>query len=215
MAPMQGALAVIAKAPVPGRVKTRLCPPCTPSEAADLAEAALRDTLEAVLAAPCRRRLLILDGDADGWVDSDFEVLRQRGGTLDERLAAAFEDAGGPTLLIGMDTPQVTPDLLAAGLAALDDAEVDAVLGPAVDGGYWAIGLGRPDPRAFLGVPMSKPWTGEAQRGRLRALGLRVRTLPALRDVDVIEDARAAAEASAETKFAAAFRSLSIAPAAR
>jgi uncharacterized protein len=208
-------LAVIAKAPLPGRVKTRLCPPCTPTQAAGLAEAALRDTLAACLAVPCSRRLLVLDGEPGSWNDPGFELIMQRGGTLDERLAAAFEDASGLTLLIGMDTPQVTPELLAAGLARLADPEVDAVLGPALDGGYWAIGLRRPDPRAFLGVPMSTAGTGKAQLARLQALGLTVRLLPELRDVDHLDDARAAAAAARGTRFEAAFRSLALPAAAR
>ena len=207
---MQGSLAVIAKAPSPGRVKTRLCPPCTPGEAASLAEAALRDTLAAMLETPCDRRLLVLDGEPGRWADPRFELIPQRGRTLDERLAAAFEDAGGPTLLVGMDTPQVTPGLLAGGLRALGEPRTDAVLGPASDGGYWAIGLRRPDPQAFLGVPMSTARTGQAQLARLRGLGLRVRLLTELRDVDRFDDARAAAELGRGTRFEAAFRSLAI-----
>jgi len=212
---MRAALAVIAKSPQAGRVKTRLCPPCTPDEAAGLAEAALRDTLAAVLATRCARRLLVLDGDPAGWAVPGFELIPQRGETLDERLAAAFEDAGGPTLLIGMDTPQVTPGLLRDGLRALAAPGTDAVLGPALDGGYWAIGLSRPDARAFLGVPMSTSRTGDAQLERLDSLGLRVRLLPALRDVDEIEDARAAARSGPGTRFEAAFRSLPIPAATR
>jgi len=207
---MQGALAVIAKSPVPGRVKTRLCPPCTPTEAARLAEAALRDTLAAALACRCGRRFLVLDGEPGTWADPAFEVIAQRGGTLDERLAAAFEDTGGPTVLIGMDTPQVSPGLLEDALGALGSDDTDAVLGPAVDGGYWAIGLRRPDPGVFLGVPMSTPVTADAQLERLRALELRVRILPRLRDVDLIEDAEAAAMEASDSRFAAAVRSLSI-----
>ena len=88
-----------------------------------------------------------------------------------------------------MDTPQVTPELLDAGLARLANG-ADAVFGAATDGGYWAIGLARPDPRVFDGVPMSEPHTGAAQRARLRALGLETHYLPLLRDVDTFEDAR-------------------------
>ena len=205
---MGGTLAVIAKSPHPGRVKTRLCPPCSPGEAAALAEASLRDTLAAVVATACERRLLFLDGEAGGWAHPDVEVIEQRGETLDERLAAAFEDAGGPTLLIGMDTPQVTPGLLGDGLRALAAPGADAVLGPALDGGYWAIGLRNADAGAFLGVPMSTRHTGRAQLARLQALGLVVRLLPVLRDVDLIEDAWAAAKEAKGTRFEAVLRSL-------
>jgi rSAM/selenodomain-associated transferase 1 len=197
-----GALAVIAKAPVPGRVKTRLCPPCTPERAAALAEAALRDTLAAMAATPAARHVVVLDGDPGAWLPCGFDVLAQRGRGLDERLACAFADLGGPAVIVGMDTPQVTPGLLACALAALEEA--DAALGPALDGGYWAIGLRRPDRRALLGVPMSMPSTGDRQRARLRELGLTVAELPPLRDVDAIEDARAVARLAPGTSFAAA-----------
>jgi uncharacterized protein len=197
-------LVVLAKAPRAGHSKTRLCPPCTPREAAALAQAALVDTLEAVLATPARRRVLVLDGPAGDWLPAGFDVVAQRGGGLDERLAGAFADVGGPALLVGMDTPQVTPGDLSGGLARLMAPGTDAVLGPAPDGGYWAIGLRAADPRAFLGVPMSTAHTGRAQLARLRGLGLRVALLPALRDVDRIADARAVAALAPTGRFARA-----------
>ncbi len=201
---------VIAKAPVPGRTKTRLCPPCTPERAAALAEAALADTLDAVRATPhVRRRVLALDGDPGAWLPSGVEVVPQRGEGLDERLAAAFEDVGGPALLVGMDTPQIAPSLLVRAMRALGRRGVDAVLGRAVDGGFWAIGLREPRPDVFLGVPMSTSWTGVRQRERLDALGLGVIELPALRDVDRIEDAWAVAELAPASRFARALRSTS------
>ncbi len=194
-------LAVIAKAPVPGRVKTRLVPPCTPEQAAALAEAALRDTLDAVRATPARRRVLILDGTPGPWLGAGIDVVPQRGDGLDQRLAAAFEDVGGPTFLVGMDTPQVTPALLAAGLSALGHAP--ASLGPATDGGFWGIGFARPDAQALLGVPMSVGHTGAAQLERLLALGLAPALLPELLDVDDIDAARSVAAAAPHSRFAA------------
>lgn len=193
-------LLVIAKAPAPGHSKTRLCPPCTHAEAAALAEAALVDTLAAVAAADAGRRVLVLDGEPGDWLPAGFEVVAQRPGGLADRLAGAFADAG-PGFLVGMDTPQLTPALLEAGLAALQDHP--AVLGMAADGGYWGIGLAVPTARAFTGVPMSSPFTGEAQRARLRALGHRVAELPVLRDVDTFADARALARLAPHTRFAA------------
>jgi uncharacterized protein len=203
------ALAVIAKAPVPGRVKTRLCPPCTPAQAAALAEAALRDTLAAVRATPAARRVVILDGTPGPWLGPGLEVLAQRGDGLDERLAAAFEDLAGPALVIGMDTPQVTPALLAAGLRALERAP--AVLGRARDGGFWALGLRRPDPAALVGVPMSSARTGASQRARLRRLELAVAGLPALTDVDDVATARAVAAGAPHTRFARALATCDLA----
>jgi rSAM/selenodomain-associated transferase 1 len=192
-------LAVIAKTPAPGVSKTRLCPPCTQAQAAALAAAALADTLDAVAATPTGRRVVVLAG-APIPLPRGVDVIPQRGDGLAERLAAAFVDLGGPTLVIGMDTPQVTPRLLSQAMAALEEA--DAVLGPALDGGYWAIGLRRPDPAAFRGVPMSEPSTGAAQRERLRVLGFATAELPELRDVDRIADARAVAAQAPGTRFA-------------
>jgi uncharacterized protein len=206
------ALVVIAKAPLPGHAKTRLSPPCTPEEAAELAAAALRDTAAAVAATPARRRVLALDGPADGWVPRGFEFVPQQGAGLGERLAHALAAAGGPALVVGMDTPQLTPALL--GTAARRLAEVDAVLGPADDGGYWTLGLSRPDARVFEGVPMSTARTGLSQLRRLAALGLSTTLLPSLRDVDTMADAAAVAPACPESRFAAAYRRISAAHAA-
>jgi uncharacterized protein len=197
------ALLVIAKEPVPGRVKTRLSPPCTPAQAASLARAALEDTLTAALAVQRdARRVLVLDGQPGAWIPDGFEVIPQRGDGLAERLAAAFDDAGAPAFLVGMDTPQVTPELLETGLdAVLAD---DAVFGAALDGGYWGIGLREADARAFEGVPMSEDNTGAVQRARLASLGLRTAILPPLRDIDTIADARAVAREAPDGRFAAA-----------
>jgi rSAM/selenodomain-associated transferase 1 len=197
---------VLAKSPVPGRVKTRLCPPCDPEQAAVLAEAALVDTLQAVAATPCARRVLVLEGAPGPWLPAGFEVLPQRGDGLDERLAYAFEDVGTGGLLIGMDTPQLSHAGLTESLRALEMPDVDAVLGPSLDGGWWAIGLPAPDRAVFLGVPMSTSHTGAAQRARLRALGLRVARLPWLRDVDNFDDALAVACTVPGSAFAAAVR---------
>jgi uncharacterized protein len=205
-------LIVIAKAPVPGRVKTRLCPPCTPRQAAALAEAALRDTLAAGLRSRAARRVLALDGAPGPWLPRGYDVLPQRGDGLAERLANAFADVAGPAFLVGMDTPQLGPRLLDAGLAVC--ARHDAVLGLTHDGGYWGIGLRAPDPAVFAGVPMSAAVTGAFQRARLEALGLRTVLLPALRDVDTIADAEAVARTAPHSRFAAALDALAPAEAA-
>lgn len=189
---------VIAKEPRPGRVKTRLTPPFTPEEAAALAGAALGDTLRAVARTPARRRVLVLDGETGPWLPPGFDVVAQCAGGLDERLAAAFAGCDGPALLIGMDTPQVTPDLL-----TVDFDGCDACFGPAEDGGFWALGLADPDPELLRGVPMSTPATGAVQRARLVDAGLRVRDLPRLRDVDTFADAEAVAAAAPHGRFAA------------
>lgn len=192
---------VIAKSPLPGRVKTRLCPPCTPVEAAELAAAALGDTLAAVAALDVRH-VLALDGPTGEWLPSGFEVIAQRGDGLAERLANAWSDADGPGLQIGMDTPQVTPTLLEDALVELHRPGIDAVLGAATDGGWWAIGLRRPDPRVFAGVPMSDASTGARQRAQLQRLGRRVGDLTVLNDVDTIDDAIDVAAMAPMSRFA-------------
>ncbi|BEL06705.1 DUF2064 domain-containing protein [Actinoplanes sichuanensis] len=199
---------VLAKRPLPGRVKTRLCPPCTPRQAADIAAAALADTLDTVSAARVDRRILVVDGDhpaPPGWL-----TLPQRGGPLDERLANAFADTatrGAATLLIGMDTPQITADRLEAAAALLSTPDgPDAVLGPAVDGGWWALGLRDADHATVLrGIVTSTADTGQHTFAALRGHGLRVETLPWLRDVDTADDARTvAALCPPDSRFATA-----------
>jgi len=194
-------LLVIAKQPVPGRVKTRLVPPFTHEQAAALAEAALADTLNIMLMVPARRRVVVLDGEPGPWLPAGFDVVPQCGGTLDERLADAFASVHGPALLIGMDTPQVTPDLL-----TVDWQAADAVFGPAADGGFWALGLRVPDPALLRGVPMSTQNTGAVQRARLLAAGLHVVDMPRLRDVDTAADAMAVAGQAPGSRFAARAR---------
>jgi glycosyltransferase A (GT-A) superfamily protein (DUF2064 family) len=198
-------LLIIAKQPLPGRVKTRLVPPCTHEQASALAEAALTDTLHTMLMVPARRRILVLEGEAGPWLPAGFDVVPQGGGPLDERIADAFAAVRGPALLIGMDTPQVTP-----GLLTVDWRGADAVLGPAADGGFWALGLRVPDPALLRGVPMSTPATGAIQRARLLAAGLRVADLPRLRDVDTAADAVAVARQAPQTRFAALARELAM-----
>ncbi|MFJ2054737.1 DUF2064 domain-containing protein [Streptomyces sp. NPDC087908] len=193
-------LLVIAKQPLPGRVKTRLTPPFTPEEAASLAEAALADTLATAARLPADRHVLVLDGAPGPWLPPGFHVLPQTAGGLDVRLAAAFAACAGPALLIGMDTPQITPELLASALCW--DTH-DAWFGPAADGGFWALGLAVPEPALLLGVPMSRPDTGAVQHARLRAAGLSIGALPVLRDVDTARDALHVAREAPETRFAA------------
>jgi uncharacterized protein len=199
---------VMAKSPVAGRVKTRLCPPCSPAEAAAVAEAALADTLEAAVQSGAGRTVVALAGAPGPWLPAGVVVVPQAGATFQERLAHAWDAAGGPGVQIGMDTPQVAPALLDEALAALD--RTDAALGPAVDGGWWALALRRPDPRVFDGVPMSTAETGRRQRARLAALGLSVAALPPLADIDTVEDLRAVASSAPTTRTAAVARRLGL-----
>ena len=197
---------VLAKAPVPGRVKTRLCPPCTPAQAAAVAAAALADTIGAVTATDAAERVLVLSGQyraPAGW-----RLIGQRGGGLGERLAHGYADAaraGLPAILVGMDSPQLTPAHLTDAAAALGRA--DAVIGPALDGGWWALGLREPaDATVLCGVPMSTPDTARRTVAALRRRGLAVAHTGPLRDVDTAEDARIVAAEAPTGRFAAAVR---------
>ncbi len=203
---MSAALVVMAKEPLPGRVKTRLCPPLAHAEAATLAAAALADTLQAVAWTQARRRVLVLDGAPGPWLPPGFEVIAQRGDGLAERLANATRDVGEALVFVGMDTPQLTRALLLTALDAL--AGSDAVLGPTIDGGYWAIGLREPDPAVFDDVPMSTAGTAAAQLARLDELGLDTVELELLHDVDSFEDAATVAALAPWTRFAATFELL-------
>jgi glycosyltransferase A (GT-A) superfamily protein (DUF2064 family)/SAM-dependent methyltransferase len=204
-------LLVIAKEPRPGRVKTRLQSWFSPQDAARLAAASLADTMAAVRAAAVGRRVVALEGAPGDWLPAGVEIMAQGPGGLDLRLEAAFAQvfasapAGPPgeVLLIGMDTPQVTSDLLTA-----DWRGADAALGLSTDGGFWAIGLRRAVPGVFAGIPMSTDATGAAQLQRLRSLGLRVHLLPVLQDVDTPADALAVAELAPHTRFARLHRRL-------
>ncbi|ONH31553.1 glycosyltransferase [Protofrankia sp. BMG5.30] len=206
-------LLVVAKEPVPGRVKTRLTPPFTPEQAAALAEAALADTLDAVSRLAGRtgagmvRPVLVLDGAPGPWLRVPVETVPQASGPFDVRLAAAFDTAAGsPALLIGMDTPQLTSNLLADACRQL--ASADAVFGPAADGGWWALGLRRADGRLLHGIATSRPDTGARQLDRLVRAGLRVAPLPVLRDVDTAADAEAAARLAPHGRFAGALQAI-------
>ena len=180
---------VICKEPIPGRVKTRMCPPLSHIQAAELARASLADTFAACAAAEPDRLVAVIEGTDPAWVPVGWEVFYQRTGGLDVRLADAFDDVladGGRGVLVAMDTPQATPLQIAGALQQLDFH--DAVIGMTDDGGYWIIGLTRPVRESFLGVPMSTDSTGQAQLDRLQSLGYSVAVVDTVRDLDTITD---------------------------
>lgn len=188
-------LVVIAKECVPGRVKTRLSPPYSPESAAAIAAASLADTLETA-AAVAARRILYFDGRPDDAWRENFEIVPQEPGTLDERIAALFERLDEPTLLIGMDTPQVAITDLAW------PTDTDAVIGMADDGGFWALGMKQPRGDVVRGVRMSRADTGAQQLESLQNEGLTVRRLAVMRDVDLASDALAVAADIPQSRFA-------------
>ncbi|MFI7658488.1 DUF2064 domain-containing protein [Micromonospora parva] len=213
-------LLVVAKAPVAGLAKTRLCPPADPTQAARVAAASLLDTLAAVRATASVIPVLAHTGrfaDAEygaqltaalrGW-----HLLAQRGGTFADRLANAHADTaeafpGRPVLQIGMDTPQIRPALLSTALERL--AAHEAVFGPALDGGWWALGLRDPSyASALREVPMSTADTGRRTLTALRRRGLHPTILPVQRDVDEWSAALAVAADLPGTRFAEAVGSV-------
>ena len=194
-------LVLIAKEALPGRAKTRLSPPLTLEQAAALAAACIEDTVAAIGGVPATRTVFFFEGALVPDCAREFEVILQPTGTLDERLAYIFDELTGPTVLIGMDTPQVT----AADLApAFGDwaGGIDAWFGPATDGGFWAIGMREPRGDLIRGVPMSRDDTGATQLARLESAGLNVGLLGELTDVDTIAQARSVALAAPNTRFA-------------
>ncbi|WP_284981739.1 DUF2064 domain-containing protein [Arthrobacter sp. efr-133-TYG-118] len=209
---MKLTVAVIAKECVPGRVKTRLTPPLDMEQAAALAQTSLSQTLETMRSVPAARRLLVFDGTPHPGDAAGFEVFAQSAGGLDERLAAICALADGPLLILGMDTPQLCRDQLAPLLSDwATPAPVlshGAWLGPASDGGFWALGLYRPDGGLLRGVEMSTSQTGAQQLDRLVSAGLDVGLLPVLTDVDYFADAMAAARECSGTPFALAVERL-------
>ena len=203
-------VAVIAKECLPGRAKTRLSPPLSSEVAAVLAQISLSQTLETVRTVPAARRMLVFEGTPRGADAAGFDVVPQCGGGLDERLAAICALVSGPLLIVGMDSPQLAVADLAPLLQDWSGAEpgCGAWLGPAVDGGFWALGLHRPDGRLISGVPMSTSHTAADQRGRLEQAGLAVGLLAAMTDVDHFEDAVDAAKSCPGTPFARAVQDL-------
>jgi uncharacterized protein len=197
--------AVIAKSPLPGHVKTRLCPPLTFEQAACVAEAALCDTLCAVADVP-GRHVVALDGEPGGWLPDGFEVTSQGTGGLGDRLAFVFRTIGVPAVVIAMDTPQVTPDLLARAHELLTSHDI--VLAPTLDGGYWLIGMSMLRPEVFDNVVMSSASTYSLQVAQANRLRLTIAELPMLRDVDDWDDAVAVAAEIPDRQFGAAVAAL-------
>ncbi len=184
------------RAPVAGRVKTRLCPPLDPEQAAEFYECVLRDVLHEL--APSTRW--------DTWVayaersrdyfqrlpEHGIGLLPQRGASLGERMHAVFTDlchAGyRQVVLVGSDIPTLTAASIGKACDVLQTGRSDVVLGPADDGGYYLIGLNRPEESLFSGIVWSTASVLEDTLARARQLDLRVRTVAGTYDVDVAED---------------------------
>ena len=203
---------VVAKAPSPGLAKTRLAATVGDQFAANIAAAALLDTLDVVAAAPVAAKVVALTGDLETAAGAaeirqrldSFTVIQQRGTDFADRLANAHTDAanGQPVLQIGMDTPQVTVDLLID--CARQLLKAPAVLGLAHDGGWWMLGVRHAAAAECLrAVPMSQPDTGELTLKALHNNGIDVTRLKQLADFDVVADVAAVRDACRpESRFA-------------
>ncbi len=209
-------LLVVAKQPAPGQTKTRLCPPLTSFQAAELYECFLRDTLDAMREVPGVEPVIgYLPDDAQDYFHQlapDMSLIRQRGSSLGERLDDLLKQAitGGSQKAVVMDSdsPTLPADYLSMAFEQL--TETDVVLGPTTDGGYYLIGVKQPQPRLLRQVQMSTSHVLADTLALAKASGLSVSLLPTWYDVDTIADLRRLegeiAEMSANGRAAATSR---------
>jgi uncharacterized protein len=184
---------IVAKAPIPGRAKTRLVPPLTAEQAAGLQEALLLDTLEACRA---EAETALLHADASDapvlarLVGPEVPLVLQDGRGLGDalRLGMARGLAEGPAALVSADIPAFPAGSLSRAFSLLEERAADVVLGPALDGGYWLIAMREPSEVPFHGIPWSTPAACAVTVQRCREGGLEVATLEPWRDVDTIVD---------------------------
>jgi rSAM/selenodomain-associated transferase 1 len=191
---MTFALLIVAKRPVPGQTKTRLCPPLSAEQAAQLYECFLRDTLDLARAVSgVVRSIAYLPHEEDKYfrqLAPDFELLPQVGASLGERLDNALtrclSDGYERAVIMDSDSPTLPSTFVAQAFDALDDADV--TLGPCEDGGYYLIGLRRPQPRLLREVRMSTPDVLRDTLALAEQDSLRVTLLPTWYDVDTIQE---------------------------
>ncbi|MBI4370985.1 MAG: TIGR04282 family arsenosugar biosynthesis glycosyltransferase [Elusimicrobia bacterium] len=196
-------LIVFVKAPVAGRVKTRLCPPLSFAQAAELYRAFVKDTLASAAVVP-QTRVEVAYAPFDDHASLDWIEPRtrpglflQQGADLGRRLenafAKAFRDGADKVAIIGSDTPQLDPAIVAKAFSALDRKE--AVLGPARDGGYYLIGLRKTRPCLFARIPWSSDKVFAETVARARLEGVSLECLPELNDIDTFADLKRLADA--------------------
>jgi len=194
---------IMAKQPLAGQVKTRLCPPLAPDEAARLyglfIQAIVEDTTRlAREPGPGRAEVALAHTPAGAeaalreLVPAALPLFAQSEGDLGERLAAIFDGllAKGheQVLVIGSDCPDLPCELIHDAIARLADPAVDLVLGPSPDGGYYLVGLKRPAPALFAGMAWSTEKVLAATLERARGLGLAVAMIQPWQDIDTHAD---------------------------
>jgi len=189
-------LAIMAKAPRAGAVKTRLCPPLRPPEAAELARCFLLDAVERVGRVAGVRPVLAYApvearGELEGLVPG-FALLAQQGEDLGARQARVIAEVLAlgheGALVIGTDAPTLPRECLDEAVSLVMAPDVDVVLGPTDDGGYYLIGLRAPCPALFEDMPWSTTAVLSRTLDRAQHLGLRVACLPSWFDVDTKAD---------------------------
>ena len=193
------ALIIFAKAPAAGQVKTRLCPPLTPDEAASLHGSIVLDTLECsrnarkldrfLACSPSKQHPFFKAVGARHGVQLWDQVGHDLGMRMDQAFRSAFELEYQSTLLVGTDLPTLQSATLEQALRSL--ADYDIVLGPTLDGGYYLIGLKKPVPELFLDIPWSTDHVLSLTQQKAGALGLSITLLPQQRDLDTIDDLNA------------------------
>jgi rSAM/selenodomain-associated transferase 1 len=192
--PKPDTLLVVAKQPAPGQTKTRLCPPLTPAQAADLYDCFLRDTLDTMRKVPGVQRVIgYLPENAKDHFNQlapDMELVRQRGNSLGERLDHLLTDAlavgSQRAVVIDSDSPTLPATYISQAFEQLTEADV--VLGPTRDGGYYLIGVKQPQPHLLRNVRMSTPRVLSDTLALAEDSGLVVSLLPDWYDVDTIAD---------------------------
>lgn len=200
-------LAIMAKVPIPGRVKTRLCPPLTPDEAARLARCFLQDRVEQIAGIEAAEPIVAF-APAEGadelrrLLPGPVRLVPQDGTDLGARLNRVLTDlldGGAPgAIAVDADSPSLPTTFLRLACAHLLHATADVVVGPCEDGGYYLIGLRAPAPELFRAMPWSTPAVLGETLARIRRLGRRLALLPPWFDVDRGEDlARLRASAAA------------------
>ncbi len=190
---LQNILAIFAKAPIEGQVKTRLCPPLTLAQAAELARCFLMDTVEQACQLPgVEVYIAFTPADSEPHfrkiLPFPVKYIAQRGDSLGERELNIFRDllesSVSRVVLIGSDIPTLPPSHLQEAFFQLENAQCDAVFGPSSDGGYYLVGMRKVHKELFENIPWSTPTVMAETLSQARKHNLNAVLVPAWYDVD-------------------------------